>query len=193
MPRQAPAPRQDRTARAALSVPPPRRRRLGRPATWRVTINKKDDHLARKRHHGAVTRLLINLDVPDIERAVAFYTRAFELRVGRRFEGGFVELLGAEAPIYLLQKQAGSEPFAGAEPRRSYERHWTPLHLDFVVADLDAALSRALAAGAVLEAGPSQHAYGRLALLHDPFGHGLCLLQFEGKGYDELGQASLTS
>jgi hypothetical protein len=25
------------------------------------------------------------------------------------------------------------------------------------------------------------------SLLHDPFGHGFCLLQFEGKGYDELG------
>lgn len=41
-------------------------------------------------------------------------------------------------------------------------------------------------AQARLEAAPSQHAYGRLALLHDPFGHGLCLLQFDGKGYDEL-------
>ena len=133
-----------------------------------------------------MARVLLNLDVDDIDRAVAFYTTAFGLRVGRRFEGGFVELLGAEAPIYLLLKAGGSEPFQGAEQRRSYARHWTPLHLDFVVDDLDAALARALAAGAVLEAAPSQHAYGRLALLHDPFGHGFCLLQFEGKGYDEL-------
>ncbi|MEP7051144.1 MAG: VOC family protein [Pseudomonadota bacterium] len=131
-------------------------------------------------------RVLINLDVDDIERAVAFYTEAFELRVGRRFDGGFVELLGAEAPIYLLLKPADSEPFAGASQARAYTRHWSPLHLDFIVADLDAALARALAAGAVLEAAPSQHAYGRLALLHDPFGHGFCLLQFQGKGYDEL-------
>ena len=131
-------------------------------------------------------RVLINLDVDDLERAVAFYTQAFALRVGRRFNGGFVELLGAEAPIYLLLKAASTEPFEGAEQLRSYTRHWTPLHLDFVVADLDAAVTRALAAGAVLEAPPSQHAYGRLALLHDPFGHGFCLLQFEGQGYDEL-------
>jgi predicted enzyme related to lactoylglutathione lyase len=130
--------------------------------------------------------VLLNLDVDDMERAVAFYTQALELRVGRRFDGGFVELLGAEAPLFLLLKAAGSEPFARAEQARGYARHWTPLHLDFVVADLDAAVSRALAAGAVLEAAPTQHAYGRLALLHDPFGHGFCLLQFEGKGYDEL-------
>lgn len=130
--------------------------------------------------------LLINVDVDDIERAVAFYTQAFGLVVGRRFDSGFVELLGAEAPIYLLLKAPDTQPFEGAVQRRSYARHWTPFHLDFVVADLDAAIARALAAGAVLEAAPTRHAYGRLALLHDPFGHGFCLLQFEGKGYDEL-------
>lgn len=133
----------------------------------------------------AMARVLINLDVDDIERAVAFYTAAFDLRIGRRFEG-FVELIGAEAPLYLLLKPAGSAPFAGASPGRAYTRHWSPVHLDFVVPDLASALARALAAGAVLESGPSQHAYGRLALLHDPFGHGFCLLQFQGKGYDEL-------
>ena len=131
-------------------------------------------------------RVLVNLDVDDIDRAVAFYTTALELYVGRRFDNGFVELLGAEAPIYLLQKERGSPPFSGAEQGRSYARHWTPLHLDFVVADLDAALARAVKAGATLESPPSQHAYGRLALLSDPFGHGFCLLQFQGRGYDEL-------
>ena len=131
-------------------------------------------------------RVLINLDVDELERAVTFYTEAFELRVGRRFDPGVVELLGAEAPMYLLAKAAGSTPFEGASEPRAYTRHWSPLHLDFVVPDLDSALARALAAGATLEAAPTQHVYGRLALLHDPFGHGFCLLQFEGKGYDEL-------
>jgi predicted enzyme related to lactoylglutathione lyase len=131
-------------------------------------------------------RILLNLDVDDIERAIAFYTQALELRVGRRFDSGFVELLGAEAPLYLLLKQAGTEPFEGAERLRDYSRHWTPFHLDFVVNDLEAAIGRAVAAGAALEGAPSQHVYGRLALLHDPFGHGFCLLQFEGKGYGEL-------
>jgi predicted enzyme related to lactoylglutathione lyase len=131
-------------------------------------------------------QLLINLDVDDVERAVRFYTEGLLLRVGRRFDGGFVELLGAAVPIYLLGKSAGSTPFKGAERPRDYARHWTPLHLDFVVADLDAAVTRALAAGAALEQGASEHAYGRLALLSDPFGHGFCLLQFTGRGYDEL-------
>ena len=131
-------------------------------------------------------QLLINLDVDDIERAVSFYTEGLLLHVGRRFDAGFVELLGADAPIYLLAKAAGSKPFDRAAPGRDYARHWTPVHLDFVVSDIDAAVARALAAGARLESHPSDQAYGRLALLSDPFGHGFCLLEFQRGGYDEL-------
>lgn len=133
-----------------------------------------------------MARLLINIDVPDIERAVEFYTQALELRVGRRFDGRFVELLGAEAPVYLLEKPSGSAPFTGSPHARDYAAHWTPLHLDFVVDDIEAALSRATRAGATREGDVSEHAYGRLALCRDPFGHGLCLLEFRGRGYDEL-------
>ena len=60
------------------------------------------------------------------------------------------------------------------------------MHLDFVVPDLDAALKRAMAAGATVERQPTEHAYGRLALLADPFGNGFCLLQFTGRGYDAI-------
>lgn len=130
--------------------------------------------------------LLVNLDVDDIERAVDFYTKGLGLRVGRRFDAGFVELLGAQAPIYLLLKAAASQPFGAARAGRDYSRHWTPVHLDFVVPNLDAALARAVEAGALLEGAPSEHAYGRLALLSDPFGHGFCLLEFRGEGYGEL-------
>lgn len=66
------------------------------------------------------------------------------------------------------------------------DRHWTPVHLDFVVPDLDAAIDRARLAGATLEGAPTTHAYGRLALLADPFGHGFCLIEFTGRGYDAI-------
>lgn len=131
-------------------------------------------------------KLLVNLDVDDVERAVRFYTEGLELRVGRRFDATFVELLGADVPLYLLGKGAGSTPFAAAKLGRDYARHWTPVHLDFVVTDLVAALARAQTAGARVESGISEHAYGRLALLSDPFGHGFCLLEFKGGGYDGL-------
>ncbi|BDG05833.1 glyoxalase [Anaeromyxobacter oryzae] len=131
-------------------------------------------------------RLLVNVDVDDLGRATAFYVAALGLRVGRRFGAAGVELLGADAPIYLLAKPAGTVPFPGAGSRRGYDRHWTPIHLDFVADDLDAALARAVAAGARLEEPPSEHAWGRMAVLADPFGHGFCLLQLVGRGYDAV-------
>lgn len=130
--------------------------------------------------------LLINIDVPDMERGIAFYTTAFDLRLTRRFGADFAELLGGEAPLYLLKTEPGSTPFRGAARGRDFGRHWTPIHLDIVVEDLDAALGRALAAGATQEAEPSEHAYGRLVQLSDPFGNGLCLLQFHAGGYDAI-------
>jgi lactoylglutathione lyase len=128
--------------------------------------------------------LLINIDVDDLPRAEAFYRDAFGLAAARRFGDGAVEMLGAQAPLYLLRKPAGSEGAAGSP--RDYHRHWTPLHLDVVVDDLDAALARALAAGARAEGQVREAAWGRIVQLADPFGHGWCLLQFLGRGYDEI-------
>jgi predicted enzyme related to lactoylglutathione lyase len=128
--------------------------------------------------------LLLNIDVPDVETGVRFYTAAFGLTVGRRFGTDFVELLGWPAAVYLLTKKAGTVG-AGGDLRR-YERHWTPIHPDIVVEDVVAAVTRAVAAGARLEAPAKDTAYGRIAMLADPFGHGFCLLQFNDKGYDAL-------
>jgi predicted enzyme related to lactoylglutathione lyase len=130
--------------------------------------------------------LLINVDVDDLARAEKFYVEAFGLRPGRRFGGGAVELLGGTAPIYLLAKSAGTPPFRGAGGARDYARHWTPVHLDFVVRDLEAAIARAVAAGATRESEISEQVWGRIALMADPFGHGFCLLQFVGRGYDAI-------
>lgn len=41
-------------------------------------------------------------------------------------------------------------------------------------------------AGAVPEAPVQSRKWGRRALLADPFGHGFCLVQFTGRGHDEL-------
>ncbi|MGK9234045.1 VOC family protein [Inquilinus limosus] len=128
--------------------------------------------------------LLVNIDVPDLDAAVAFYTAAFGLTVGRRFGGEMAELTGWPAPVYLLRKPAGT--IGAGDSRRGYARHWTPVHLDVVVDDIAAALRRAVAAGAVAEGEIRTAAWGRLAPLADPFGHGLCLIEFLNRGYDEI-------
>ena len=129
-------------------------------------------------------KLLLNIDVPDLAAAQRFYGDAFGLRPGRHFGEDALELLGAEVPIYLLHKAAGT-PGAGIA-LRDYMRHWSPLHCDLVVDDLDASLIRAVAAGAIQEGAVREAGWGRIVQLADPFGHGWCLLQFEGRGYDEI-------
>lgn len=83
--------------------------------------------------------LLPNIDVPDVEAAERFYLTASGLTVGRRFGADFVELRGWPVRLYLLRKDAGTTG-TGAGLRR-YERHWTPIHPDIVVDDLDAAVA----------------------------------------------------
>lgn len=129
-------------------------------------------------------KLLLNIDVPEVVTAEAFYTAAFGLTTGRRFGADGVELLGLEAPIYLLAKHEGS--IGAGESPRSYGRHWTPVHCDLAVDDLDVALARAVAAGAVQESATREAKWGRLVQLADPYGHGWCLIQFQGRGYDEI-------
>ncbi|SDK63292.1 VOC family protein [Microbulbifer yueqingensis] len=130
-------------------------------------------------------QFLVNIDVDDLERAIAFYREGLGLTVGRRLGDDGVEMLGGSSPLYLLEKSPGSR--TAGDQARSYERHWTPVHLDMVVDDVEAAVERAVAAGAKLESPVRVNNWGAIAGLADPFGHGFCLLEFRGRGYDEIG------
>jgi catechol 2,3-dioxygenase-like lactoylglutathione lyase family enzyme len=132
--------------------------------------------------------LLVNLDVDDLDKAVRFYTSALGLKIGRRFGAFGVEMLGGSAPIYLLVKSPETPASETTSQRRSYERHWTPVHLDFVVGEIEPAVERAVSAGARLEQPIAAHKWGKLALMADPFGHGFCFIQFLGRGYDEIAE-----
>jgi catechol 2,3-dioxygenase-like lactoylglutathione lyase family enzyme len=129
----------------------------------------------------------ICIDVDDMERGIDFYTRGLGLRPGRRLDSDWVELLGALSPIDLLASAAGTPPMGeNHRQRRDYGRHWTPVHLDFVVDEIDAAVARLVSLGAVLERPIQERRWGRMANMADPFGHGIDLLEFKGRGYDEL-------
>lgn len=131
---------------------------------------------------------LVNIDVDDLEKAIHFYGSAFGLECGRRFGAFGVEMLGGPAPIYLLVKSQGTPASNTTSQKRDFKRHWTPLHLDFVVNEIEAAVQNAVAAGARLEKPVATHKWGKLALLADPFGHGFCFIEFVGRGYDEIAE-----
>ena len=128
--------------------------------------------------------ILLNIDVPDLAAAERFYVEAFGLRAGRRFGSDFVEILGWPVPLFLLRRESGTIGAGGQA--RNFRRHWTPVHADVVVEDLEAATARAARAGAKVEHGPQDVAFGRIASLADPFGNGFCLIEFSARGYDAL-------
>lgn len=135
----------------------------------------------------AIVQIVVNIDVDDLEKAIEFYTNALGLRLGRRmFEGSVAEMLGTTSAIHLLSKTPGSTPALESAISRRYTRHWTPVHLDFEVEDVCAAVKRAVRAGAKQEGEAQFFSWGRLATMSDPFGHGFCLLQLSGNGYDEV-------
>ena len=53
-------------------------------------------------------QLLVNLDVPDLDQGIAFYTRAFEFELLRRLDAAIAELAGGGLRVYLLAKESGS-------------------------------------------------------------------------------------
>ena len=130
--------------------------------------------------------VLINIDVPLLDPAITFYTRAFGLKPKRYFGTGGVELAGAEVSIFLLVKGSGSASHKDAKFGRDYGRHWTPVHLDFVVDDIRAAIARAESAGAVRESDVRDDTWGKLVLFSDPFGNGFCFVEFSARGYDAV-------
>lgn len=109
--------------------------------------------------------------VADSRAAIAFYERAFGAHV-------------SDDPIVMDDGRVGhceveidgnpvmmSDPFdtAGVAPPDPGRGNAVTLHVE--VDDCDAWTERAVAAGAVLDRGPEDSGPGRVAVLHDPFGH----------------------
>jgi predicted enzyme related to lactoylglutathione lyase len=117
------------------------------------------------------------IEVADLERGIAFYCEGIGLALKRRLGPRWVELEGANLPVFLLVQP--TQP-------RDFGRHWTPVHLDFIVSDLDARVSRLIALGAMLDRPIQSADYGRMANMADPFGNGFDLIEFSGPGYDRV-------
>ncbi|WP_284163586.1 VOC family protein [Frigidibacter sp. SD6-1] len=121
-------------------------------------------------------KIAVSVDVPSIEEGLAFFGDTFCFRtVAEPYTG--LALIEADGQRLLLTARAeGSTPHPDATAGRTYRRHWTPVHLDFHVADVAATRDRALAAGARLEAWHEPPGRPPVAFMSDPFGHGFCLI-----------------
>ena len=124
------------------------------------------------------------IEVTQVERGLEFYSRGLGLTLKRRLSPTWIELEGASLPIFLLANRPPVAELGSTRAVRSYERHWTPVHLDFIVGDLDRTIAQLCALGASLDRDIKVREYGRIANMADPFGNGFDLIQFSGSGYD---------
>ena len=127
--------------------------------------------------HVETISVSISIDVPDLAHAIRFYTSAFGFTQSSSPVPGVAVLHAGNTKVSLLEKRTGTRASTRTEETRRYERHWTPVHLDIHVDDLEAALVRALDAGAKKEQAFENAKHGSAAFCSDPFGHGFCLIQ----------------
>jgi predicted enzyme related to lactoylglutathione lyase len=127
------------------------------------------------------TTVSLSIDVPSLAEGVAFYCAAFGFSKKSEPLPGLAVLQGLNVELCLLEKPAGSKPSPSTEDRRRFERHWTPVHLDFHVDDLHAALQLVESLGAKREQVFENPEHGSAAFCSDPFGHGFCLILRKAK------------
>ena len=126
------------------------------------------------------TSVSISIDVPNLTDAIRFYTSALGFTESSAPAPGVTVLRAGNTSICLLEKRMGTRASTHTEETRRYERHWTPVHLDIHVDDLEAVLARALDSGAKKEQVFENAKHGSAAFCSDPFGHGFCLIQRNG-------------
>jgi predicted enzyme related to lactoylglutathione lyase len=125
---------------------------------------------------------VVALDGPDLDLLAGFYSELTGWPIVRKDEDwyqlGRPDTGGATLAFQLAPDHRPPVWPSADRPQQ--------LHLDFVVDDLDAAVERAVRAGATLERRVDHPGFWRLAALADPFGHGFDLIEHPEAGYSRL-------
>jgi predicted enzyme related to lactoylglutathione lyase len=128
-----------------------------------------------------VISVSVSVDVPSLEEGIGFYGKAFGFEKSSEPYPGVAVLRAGSAQLLLLAKSAGTTPCPAPGATRHYDRHWTPVHIDFHTDEFSSTLQRAIDAGATRE--QLFEAAGRpsVAFCCDPFGNGFCLIESKKK------------
>jgi predicted enzyme related to lactoylglutathione lyase len=116
------------------------------------------------------------IDVPGLDEGVRFYGQAFGFVESARPMQGYAVIECDGLEIGLLEKAAGTHPAEGSSDVRRYERHWTPVHIDFYVDDFAATLANVANAGGKCEQRFEGGKHAPIAFCSDPFGNGFCVI-----------------
>jgi catechol 2,3-dioxygenase-like lactoylglutathione lyase family enzyme len=121
----------------------------------------------------------VSIDVPNLDEGLRFYRDALGLEQIAQPVATYVILQCGNSQIGLIEKSAGTKPAKGADDVRRYERHWTPVHIDFHVDDFEGSLAKALNAGGKCEQKFEVGGRPPIAFCSDPFGNGFCIVGTE--------------
>lgn len=116
----------------------------------------------------------ICIDVSDLPLATRFYCEALGCLIVKT-RTSHTTLSAEGVTVQLLLKEAGTEAHTTPGCIRTYERHWTPVHLDFEVSNIDETMSSVERLGGKVEE-VKRSDWGAAAFCADPFGNGLCLV-----------------
>ena len=84
----------------------------------------------------------VSIDVPLLDEGLRFYRDALGLAEVARPVATYVVLKCGNSQIGLIEKAAGTKPAKGSGDVRRYDRHWTPVHMDFHVDDFESSWPR---------------------------------------------------
>lgn len=122
-----------------------------------------------------MSKVSVCIDVSEMEKAIQFYTKALGCELVEEGEE-YTELSADGLKVYLAKRETGSNPLIEGKAVRNFNRHWTPIHLDFTVLDVNQCVSLIIEMGGVKE-GEHNGDWGSAAFCADPFGNGFCVMR----------------
>jgi len=134
------------------------------------TLNKY-----KPKRESILIKISVSIDVSSLKKAEVFYVGALGCKKVRDQGSNMVVLSVENADIYLQEKAAGTKPLKSSGIVRNYERHWTPIHLDFLCENVDEMVLKILEHGGLHEGGENGD-WGSIAYCVDPFGNGFCVI-----------------
>lgn len=123
-----------------------------------------------------ITSINLSIDVPDLDAGVLFYGCVFELMEKSRPFPQMAILDAGNMTICVHEKAAGAKYSPSSDDLRRYDRHWTPVHLDFHLEAFEICLKTIESEGGVVENVYRSQGPRPVAFCSDPFGNGFCVL-----------------
>jgi predicted enzyme related to lactoylglutathione lyase len=118
----------------------------------------------------------LSIDVPSLEHGLRFYRQVFGFVETARPFPTMAVLDANNLTVCMHEKPEGTKSSPDGNDTRRYERHWTPVHIDFHVPDFDQVLAKVRQEEGLVELEFRNQGPKPVAFCSDPFGNGFCVI-----------------